>query len=174
MIVEAFGRLCVDNFEAALSPGTIDRCSLVDPNYLLDMHATFTNSGVALLTLFRIATGDDWSNIMGSTSMEAGPRSSPNATKIALELLRLYNYTQDLNFLEQARHTLPICQTQDELATLSEIISCEDEDYLGYCQSTCGSYLMSSLIFTTFLCASQFVLLNLVIFLLTCLSALPA
>ena len=162
MVVEAFGQLCVSDFQILHESGKWDRCSLVDPAYFLDAHATFMNSGVALLTLFRISTGDDWSNIMGSTSMEAGPRAHPNATSIALKYLHLFNSTQNPSYLKEARNALPICQSSDELASLSAIISCEDEDFLGYCPSTCGSYLLSSLIFTVFLCASQFVLLNLV------------
>eukprot|EP00291_Cryptomonas_curvata_P014439 CAMPEP_0172153224 /NCGR_PEP_ID=MMETSP1050-20130122/1310_1 /TAXON_ID=233186 /ORGANISM="Cryptomonas curvata, Strain CCAP979/52" /LENGTH=988 /DNA_ID=CAMNT_0012821705 /DNA_START=410 /DNA_END=3377 /DNA_ORIENTATION=- len=163
MVVEAFGRLCVESYDPSPIPGKWDRCILLDPRALLDPHATFTNTGIALLSLFRIATGDDWSNIMGSTSMEAGIRpSGSNSTARALDFMLRYNATLDPGMLEMARKALPICQTSEELASLSAIISCEEEDFLGYCPSTCGSYLLSSLVFTVFLCVSQFVLLNLV------------
>jgi hypothetical protein len=163
MVVEAFGRLCVDSYDPSPIPGKWDRCVLLEPKALLDSHATFTNTGIALLTLFRIATGDDWSNIMGSTSMEAGVRlGGSNATARALDLLMQYNATLDPKMLDMARKALPVCQTSEELAFLSTIISCDEETFLGYCPSTCGSYLLSSLVFTVFLCVSQFVLLNLV------------
>ena len=163
MVVEAFGRLCVDSYDPSPVPGKWDRCILLDPRALLDPHATFTNTGIALLSLFRIATGDDWSNIMGSTSMEAGIRQyGNNATARALDFMLRYNSTLDPEMLEMARKALPVCQTSEELAFLSAIISCDEEDFLGYCPSTCGSYLLSSLVFTVFLCVSQFVLLNLV------------
>jgi hypothetical protein len=163
MVVEAFGRLCINSYDPSPISGKWDRCILLEPRALLDPHATFTNTGIALLTLFRIATGDDWSNIMGSTSMEAGIRQSgSNATAQALDFMLRYNATLDIQMLKMARKALPICQTSEELASLSAIISCEEEDFLGYCPSTCGSYLLSSLVFTVFLCVSQFVLLNLV------------
>ena len=162
MVVEAFGRVCVSDFDPSPVPGKLDRCNLVSPDLLLDPHATFVNAGIAVLSLFRICTGDNWSTLMTSTGLEAGPRSYPNSTAMALQYLLKYNETFDPILLDMARRALPLCQTRDELGALSAIISCNDQDYLGYCPSTCGNRTLSAFIFTFFMCASQYVLLNLV------------
>lgn len=47
--VELFGRL---------------ECSEDNPCEGLSRHATFTNFGMAFLTLFRVSTGDNWNGIM--------------------------------------------------------------------------------------------------------------
>jgi len=39
-------------------------CSLKHPCVGLDKHAHFRNFGMAFLTLFRVATGDNWNGIM--------------------------------------------------------------------------------------------------------------
>ena len=39
-------------------------CSLTYPCQGLDKHAHFRNFGMAFLTLFRVATGDNWNGIM--------------------------------------------------------------------------------------------------------------
>ena len=39
-------------------------CSSKNPCEGMGVHANFENSGAAFLTLFRIATGDNWNGIM--------------------------------------------------------------------------------------------------------------
>lgn len=39
-------------------------CSEDNPCEGLSRHATFTNFGMAFLTLFRVSTGDNWNGIM--------------------------------------------------------------------------------------------------------------
>lgn len=39
-------------------------CSEENPCEGLSRHATFTNFGMAFLTLFRVSTGDNWNGIM--------------------------------------------------------------------------------------------------------------
>ena len=162
MVVEIFGYICLSNFDSSVIDGKIDRCNLADPNILLDPHATFINVGIALLSLFRICTGDNWSTLMLSTSIQPSPRPYHNSTAVALELLHQYIGTGNIDILDQARRALPICQSSDELGALSSVITCVDIEYLGYCPSTCGNNILSSLVFTFFMCASQYVLLNLV------------
>jgi hypothetical protein len=50
--------------------GKIDRCLLMEELDLMDAHATFATLGMALLTLFRISTSDNWSEVMQSTQTE--------------------------------------------------------------------------------------------------------
>ncbi|CAF2777765.1 unnamed protein product [Rotaria sp. Silwood2] len=53
-------------------------CSEEQPCSGLDKHAHFKNFGIALLTLFRVATGDNWNSIMKDTLRQD---DSPNAGK---------------------------------------------------------------------------------------------
>jgi len=50
---------------------TVDvaECSQKHPCEGLNRHAHFKNFGVAFLTLFRVATGDNWNGIMKVTSV---------------------------------------------------------------------------------------------------------
>ncbi|CAF3359776.1 unnamed protein product, partial [Rotaria sp. Silwood2] len=48
------------------------------PSSVLDKHAHFKNFGIALLTLFRVATGDNWNGIMKDTLRQD---DSPHAGK---------------------------------------------------------------------------------------------
>ncbi|XP_069875997.1 voltage-dependent T-type calcium channel subunit alpha-1H isoform X2 [Dipodomys merriami] len=68
--VELFGRLA----RAALAGLTGRRlpaeCSEDNPCEGLSRHATFTNFGMAFLTLFRVSTGDNWNGIMKDTLRE--------------------------------------------------------------------------------------------------------
>ncbi|XP_012590453.1 PREDICTED: voltage-dependent T-type calcium channel subunit alpha-1H-like, partial [Condylura cristata] len=45
-------------------------CSEDNPCEGLSRHATFTNFGMAFLTLFRVSTGDNWNGIMKDTLRE--------------------------------------------------------------------------------------------------------
>ena len=45
----------------------LTECSDDHPCNAMDEHASFVNFGMAFLTLFRIATGDNWSGIMKDT-----------------------------------------------------------------------------------------------------------
>ncbi|XP_010212508.1 PREDICTED: voltage-dependent T-type calcium channel subunit alpha-1H-like, partial [Tinamus guttatus] len=49
--------------------GKLD-CSEENPCEGLSRHATFTNFGMAFLTLFRVSTGDNWNGIMKDTLRE--------------------------------------------------------------------------------------------------------
>lgn len=42
----------------------LSECSEDNPCEGLSRHATFTNFGMAFLTLFRVSTGDNWNGIM--------------------------------------------------------------------------------------------------------------
>lgn len=42
----------------------IQECSDIVPCDGLDMHANFKNFGFAMLTLFRVSTGDNWNGIL--------------------------------------------------------------------------------------------------------------
>ena len=96
---------------------------LVDPELMLASHSSFTNLGMALLTLFRVSTGDDWSTQMDAVARDPGPRPA-NATGLALAALLRFNRTRDPGALEVARAALPLCQTGEELDSLRAVITC--------------------------------------------------
>jgi len=170
--VDFYSGLCLDDWDSDHGPspygiypdGRMDRCVLIPERDLLEHHASFSNLGMALLTLFRICTADNWSEIMAACSLRAGPRVfDGNATQMAMESLRRFNATGDVRDIHTARSILPGCQSATEINALDEIISCAIRDPLtGLCPSNCGNMEVSSLLFSMFLCASNFVLLNLV------------
>ena len=167
LCVEIFGSLCVDNFEEVNpnSPGKLDRCIMMERNTLVDFHATFENLADALLTLFRIGTSDNWSELMTATVRQPGSRPEGDENFAATEnLLRLYNSTGDASYLKSARSLFPSCMTADEVNKLSSVLSCRYPDRdTGECQGTCGTVdFLGYGIFTVFLCCSNFILLNLV------------
>lgn len=58
---------------------SLAECSEDNPCEGLSRHATFSNFGMAFLTLFRVSTGDNWNGIMkvaapggGTTRAEGG------------------------------------------------------------------------------------------------------
>jgi len=163
LTVELYGNLCINKFDPVLPDGRLNRCVLLDDRDLLDYHASFRDLGMALLTLFRISTSDNWSEIMDACTMEPeGRPSGKEAADKVKELLRMYNATGDMRPIFLAREELPGCQTAGELAALSDEIFCEFPDEFGACPTTCGGEFVASALFSFFLCASSFILLNLV------------
>jgi len=70
VLVNWFGTLCVAGDEA--QPGKLGVTCLFTPeDSLLDPHAHFQGVGIAIYTLFRIATGDDWGSVMESATLQA-------------------------------------------------------------------------------------------------------
>uniref|UniRef100_A0A7S1GW80 EF-hand domain-containing protein n=1 Tax=Hemiselmis andersenii TaxID=464988 RepID=A0A7S1GW80_HEMAN len=67
--VMLFGHLCSAGDETRPGIEAV-RCMLHPPETLLDPHANFINMGNALLTLFRIATGDAWGEILYACQVE--------------------------------------------------------------------------------------------------------
>uniref|UniRef100_A0A7S0VSM7 EF-hand domain-containing protein n=1 Tax=Hemiselmis tepida TaxID=464990 RepID=A0A7S0VSM7_9CRYP len=67
--VMLFGHLCSAGDESRPGIEAV-RCMLHQPETLLDPHANFYNIGNALLTLFRIATGDAWGEILYACQVE--------------------------------------------------------------------------------------------------------
>ena len=64
-----FGALCVAGDEA--QPGKLGVTCLFTPtDQMLDPHAHFQGVGIAVYTLFRIATGDAWGDVMASTTLQ--------------------------------------------------------------------------------------------------------
>ena len=70
LTVMLFGRLCSSG-DTTLPGIMAVRCTLHDPELILDDHANFANLPNALLSLFRVATGDAWGEILTSLSTEA-------------------------------------------------------------------------------------------------------
>lgn len=82
LCVTTYGNLCADVPHGTFVrlDGKLDRCGLMEPRFLLDHHAVFSNLGRSLLTLFRIATADNWSHIMSACSRE--PAERPNGAGV--------------------------------------------------------------------------------------------
>jgi len=149
--VELYGNLCTT--PDVKSPN-YDRCLLINEDHLLDSHASFVNIGMALLTLWRVSTGDNWGAIMISCKLAPGERVAG-----ALDQAKHLASTLGIEAAaDQIRTLLPGCVSADELNALRPHIDCGDFD----CESTCGT-AVSPVFFCTFLCMSNFVLLNLVI-----------
>jgi uncharacterized protein YneF (UPF0154 family) len=69
VLVNWFGSMCVDGDQAR--PGLLGVTCLFTPeDRLLDRHAHFQGVGIAIYTLFRIATGDAWGEVMEATTLE--------------------------------------------------------------------------------------------------------
>jgi len=143
--VELYGNLCTTD---DMPSPYYERCLMLDPSSLLDSHATFVNIGMALTTLWRISTGDNWGAIMISCKLAPGERAT-NAIELARDALANGDYVA-------IRSLLPGCITEGEFSDLG--LECGSQG----CQSTCGS-MVSPIFFCSFLCMSNFVLLNLVI-----------
>jgi hypothetical protein len=138
--VNLFGDLCASD-DADL------RCRLLDLK--VDNHASFRNVGVALLTLFRVATSDNWGDIMVATRVAPLPR--PDGA-IGLARSAIAAGAWDL-----ARTYLPGCVTDDELAELG--VQCRAMP----CASTCGSGDAAVVYFLSFVALANFTLMNLVV-----------
>lgn len=69
VLVNWFGTMCVAGDEAREGlRGVI--CQFTPEDNLLDRHAHFQGVGIAIYTLFRIATGDDWGSLMDATTLQ--------------------------------------------------------------------------------------------------------
>eukprot|EP00960_Hanusia_phi_P032705 750013-Hanusia_phi.AAC.1 len=82
--VNLFGSMCVTGDEA-LPDNLGVRCMFTDPNYLLDRHAHFQGVGMALLTLFRTASGDNWGALLPIFGL-----SAPARTPVPQDVWNLY------------------------------------------------------------------------------------
>ena len=85
--VNVFGGMCVEGDEAAPGlQGVI--CLSTDPAAFLGRHAHFQGVGMALMTLFRISTGDAWGELMEAGALTAGARKpvSPDAWAVFQDL----------------------------------------------------------------------------------------
>ena len=76
--VTLFGSMCSsgDLYQTGLRPM---RCMLLPASSLLDSKVGFRNIGLALLTLFRVATGDGWGVIMYACALTPADRLSVTA-----------------------------------------------------------------------------------------------
>ena len=69
ILVSFFGSMCVAGDEA--QPGLRGVTCLFTPeDKLLDRHAHFQGVGIAMYTLFRVATGDAWGDVMDAATLE--------------------------------------------------------------------------------------------------------
>ena len=69
VLVNVFGSMCVAGDE--LRPGLQGvTCMFTPEDNLLDRHAHFQGVGIAMITLFRIATGDAWGEVMESATLQ--------------------------------------------------------------------------------------------------------
>jgi len=147
LAVQLFGNLCITEDQ---SPNAL-RCKIIHPDVLLDSHASFRNIAVALLTLFRVATGDAWGEVMQSCKLAMGERG-PRAFDIARAAL-----AENPPNYQRVYENLPGCVDEDDLQELG--ITCGELP----CETTCGHEYVAPLFFASFVAIANFVLLNLVI-----------
>eukprot|EP00293_Proteomonas_sulcata_P005016 CAMPEP_0184326480 /NCGR_PEP_ID=MMETSP1049-20130417/142588_1 /TAXON_ID=77928 /ORGANISM="Proteomonas sulcata, Strain CCMP704" /LENGTH=425 /DNA_ID=CAMNT_0026648681 /DNA_START=142 /DNA_END=1419 /DNA_ORIENTATION=+ len=85
--VMMYGELCSDD-DLNLSGLKAVRCLFTEEDMVMSRHANFKSLGFALLTLFRIATGDDWGTVMDVTELQPGKRevTSDNWNDFTLQL----------------------------------------------------------------------------------------
>jgi hypothetical protein len=93
---------------------------------LLDMHVSFSNLGMAMLTLFRVCTNDNWSDIMAITSLEPPFRPLGFGDTVSLARVEITRYLESGNqtALVESKKLLRGCQTEEELYALRDVISC--------------------------------------------------
>jgi len=152
LAVELFGSLCRTE-DSGADGGHPARCKIIADEDLLDAHASFVNIGMALLTLFRIATGDGWADVMNACKLAAGPRL-PGAMDKAKEAIAQEKWLE-------VWEALPGCQSATEMEELFGVDGCYGQELP--CESTCGIEFAAPFFFASFLAIANFVLLNLVI-----------
>jgi len=71
--ITIFGGICTDGDQG--QPGyQAVACLFTDPDLMFQPHAHFKGIGVALLTLFRVATGDAWGELLDAAQVAPGSR----------------------------------------------------------------------------------------------------
>eukprot|EP00286_Rhodomonas_abbreviata_P000279 CAMPEP_0181291404 /NCGR_PEP_ID=MMETSP1101-20121128/1948_1 /TAXON_ID=46948 /ORGANISM="Rhodomonas abbreviata, Strain Caron Lab Isolate" /LENGTH=1755 /DNA_ID=CAMNT_0023395791 /DNA_START=9 /DNA_END=5276 /DNA_ORIENTATION=- len=212
--VMVFGSLCTED-DKQLPGLKAARCLFTEDDNLLSPHANFKNVGFALLALLRVATGDNWGEVLATCQLWAGSRKvSEESWQLFVSLLGKDPSTlppTDAGFLQRedknaaleiAKHAvrawhamtlgldedrdwpfpmasrprslewiylgqmvLPGCLTDSEAFELQNegLADCDVGGYSKQCESTCGSSIAANAIFLSFVCVSQFVLLQLVI-----------
>ncbi len=165
LCVELYSNMCQEDLTTNRASSTqllglVDRCMLVREDLLLSHHWSFQEIGIALLTLLKLTTRDNWEMIAQELSLNLNPRpSGSNATLIARKYLSMYISTKQEEYLNLARAELPSCQSQAELLELDGLIYCGSKN----CKSTCGNSIATPLILPLFVCLSSFVILSLVL-----------
>lgn len=56
------------------------KISIVDPDFAFDQHVNFRNFGNAFFSLFRVATGEGWQDVMMTGSLGACHDDNTNLT----------------------------------------------------------------------------------------------
>ena len=84
--VALFSDVCTET-DLALPDRQAVRCLMVADTGILNGHAHMRNVGYAALTLFRVATNDNWSELLVACSIAPGPRSITPALREAVDAL---------------------------------------------------------------------------------------
>eukprot|EP00961_Rhodomonas_salina_P089304 1200987-Rhodomonas_salina.1 len=71
--VTLFGELCAGGDEQREGLLAV-RCLFTAEDDMIEFHANFKGIGIALLMLFRVATGDAWGALLDASQLEKGPR----------------------------------------------------------------------------------------------------
>lgn len=109
--------------------GLLQQPRLLFDKDLLDFHSSFENLGMAMLTLFRVCTNDNWSDIMAITSLELPLRPLGFDATVARARVELQDWviTGNRTALLAAQSLLSICQSSEELAALQDVITCTNK-----------------------------------------------
>ena len=92
------------------------------------MHVSFSDLGIAMLTLFRVCTNDNWSDIMAITSLEPPLRPLGFDDTVSLARVEISRYLENGNqtALVESKKLLRGCLTEEELYALRDVISCQN------------------------------------------------
>jgi len=135
----------------------------MDPGSLLSPNANFENLGLGMMVLFRIATGDQWSQTMYRYAMRRPTNfrqtGVENANLALMKIRGAGNSGERAELLRAARAALPTCQTQDEVQALADagVVTCDSD----MCMETCGT-LASFAFFPVFVSIAASILFNLI------------
>ncbi len=153
LAVELFSNLCARGEAEVAGGGGRGWCRASDPAGALDPHASFVNLGMALLSLFRVTTADNWGELMNAVKVQPGLRAVG-----ALEAAQGALARGDWGGVWGA---LPGCLTDAEVEALG--LCGGGGGFDASCGGTCGQGIVAPLFFALFVGLTNFLMLNLVV-----------
>ena len=165
-----FGQMCTDADQMVWSGQSVlksTRCLLVQEP--LGEYESFSSVELAMLTLLRVFTGDDWISTMNKCSLLL-PAREQNALAEAIQLLIVWNSTRSTllqkRIISLVQSKLPVCQSSDELNEMrtAGLVDCSSSGQTPFatpCVSNCGS-VAAEVYFPLFFFLSNSIVWNLI------------
>ena len=164
MGVAFFGLMCKEGDEAEMM-----RCLITSEHSRLPYSQSFQHMGSAFLTLFRVSSGDAWSDYITRIGMTSRTSTlfyrEPDYMNRAKKWLAAFNKaSNDFEIKEaisQLQLALPGCVSEEELRELEDGVSI-DCSIPNHCDSTCGG-LTAYFFLPFFVILTNFVVMKLII-----------